>query len=344
MAGEIRAMAAPRFSILMPTYNGAEVIRDTLASIVAQDFSDFELIITDDCSDDATVEAAGALGDARIRIYKNPVNLGYPANIRSCSAYAQGEILYLMGQDDIMAAGALRKTHEAFALHPAVGAVTRPYYWFDADVMVPVRAKKCLNARQDEMVTITDDPARVIAVLHTLDQLSGLAMRRAYIEIDFHDDVFPCHVYPFVSVFKKHPVVFLKDYAIAVRIRSSQCRSVSSIYRTSPLKSWVDMFSFVFAGAEHARIRQYCIKDFAARNYVGLVQIRNYGRYSWLVREIALLLYYRPMNACNPVFWFFALGTMLMPPCFLIPLVDWYKNTVNAQRLSGIAFSYQRYQ
>ena len=329
-------MEALKFSILMPAYNGADFIAQTLNSILSQGFTDYEIVIIDDHSSDGTSDVVNSFKDGRIRFYKNSANLGYPANLRECSRRADGDIIYLMGQDDILGKDALADTFRAFNLSPDIGAVTRPYYWFDAAIDKPVRAKKQLSPVRDEIVSIDDDVQRVIAVYHTLDQLSGLALRKKYIDADFHQDIFPCHAYPFASIFKKHSVVFLKDYNIAVRIRSSQCRNLSSIYDKSPLQSWVDMFNSVFSEERYKNIKKYCIKNFAAVNYVGLVQIRNYARYRYLWREIMLLIKYRWQNIFSPQFWFFSLGTIIMPPALLIPLVDWFKNRVNSKRFAHI--------
>lgn len=246
-----------------------------------------------------------------------------------------------MGQDDILGEDALLNTHDVFKNNPEVGAVTRPYFWFDKDVAIPVRAKDQMNSKQDEIVKITDDPERVIAVFKTLDQLSGLAYRRKFMNLPFHSDIFPCHVYPFASIFKKHPVVFLKDYNLAVRIASSQCRSISSIYNKSPIQSWAEMFENVFFEKENEKIREYCIKNFVAVNYVGLVQLRNYAQYRYLLREIFYLLKYRWQNIFSLQFWFFSLGCIIMPAKLLIPMVDWYKNKINAKNFRYIKFKYQ---
>lgn len=160
-------------------------------------------------------------------------------------------------------------------------------------------------------------------------------------DLPFHEDIFPCHVYPFASIFKKHPVVFLRDYNIAVRIGGNQTRTISSIYDTSPMKSWVDMFNAVFYEPEFIALRDFMIKNFVAINYVGLVQIRNYARYRYLLREIWLLLKYRPKNFTSFKFWFFSLGSILIPPCLLIYLVDWYKNKIISGFLKHINFEYE---
>lgn len=329
-----------RFSILIPTWNGTEVIGDTLRSLLSQSFQNFEIIIQDDASADNTIEVIEAFSDPRIRIFKNEKNLGYPGNLNSLSQKSAGDIIYLMGQDDILGSDALEETHKAFQISDDIGAVARPYFWFDEKIAQPVRATRQLNPTKNEIVRINDDFERTILTIDVAGQLSGLALRRKYLDTPFHPDIFPCHVYPFAAILKKRPVVFLKDYNLAVRIRSSQCRSVSSIYDKSPIQSWVDFANNIFPEKEFQDFKNYFIKNYVARNYVGLVQIRNYARYGFLLREIWMLLKYRWQNIFSPSFWFFSLGCAITPPFILIPLVDWYKNKINSRKLKHIKFKY----
>jgi glycosyltransferase involved in cell wall biosynthesis len=329
------------FSILIPTYNGASVIGDTLRSLLSQSFQNFEIIIQDDASNDNTAEVIEAFNDPRIKIFKNENNLGYPGNLESLSKKGTGDIIFLMGQDDILGEGALLDTYEAFKMSEDIGAVARPYFWFDEKIEKPVRATEQLNPKKNEIVKITDSFDRLILTIDVAGQLSGLAMRRKFLDTPFHEDIFPCHVYPFIAILKKHPIVFLKDYNLAVRIRSSQCRSVSSIYDKSPVQSWVDFTNNMFPGKEFQDFRRYFIKNYVAKNYVGLVQIRNYAKYRYLWREIWMLLKYRPENFFNPTFWFFSLGCAITPPFVLIPLVDWYKRRINSRKFKHIKFTYE---
>jgi glycosyltransferase involved in cell wall biosynthesis len=345
-----------KFSILIPTYNGARVIGDTLLSLLTQSFQNFEIIIQDDASMDNTVEVIEALGDPRIKIFRNVENLGYSRNLESLSKKGDGEIVYLMGQDDILGEGALEETYQAFKISDDIGAVARPYFWFDEKITKPVRATEQLNPEKNlprttenqkepvvrgEIVTKNDDFKRLVLTIDVAGQLSGLAMRREYMDTPFHEDIFPCHVYPFIAILKKHPIVFLKDYNLAVRIRSSQCRSVSWIYDKSPIESWVDFANSMFSEKEFESFRKYFIKNYVARNYVGLVQIRNYAKYKYLLREIWMLLKYRPENVFSPTFWFFSLGCAITPPFILIALTDWYKRKINSKLIKNINFSYK---
>lgn len=320
----------------MPVYNGGKVIGETLRSVLSQNFKNFELIICDDCSGDNTAKIIKSFKDLRIKYFRNKNNLGYSGNMEQCRSKATGEILYLMAQDDILGQGALLNTHHAFMASDDIGAVTRPYYWFSRKIDIPVRAKEQLNSERDTTVRISDSFQKVLTVFKTLDQFSGLALRKRFIDIPFHKDIFPCHVYPFASIFKNHPIVFLKDYNVAVRIDSSQTRSLSSIYQKSPIQSWVEMFNNIFYEKKHERLRLKFIRDFVAVNYVGLVQIKNYAKDRYLLREIYLLIKYRWQNIFVPAFWFFSLGCIFIPAFILIPLVDWYKNNINARYFTGI--------
>lgn len=339
----IRGGVDLKFSILIPTYNGEDVLPETLRSILSQGFVDFEIIIHDNASSDRTEEIVRSFNDPRIKFYRNEKNLGYARNLERARGRVTGKIIYLMGQDDILGKNALLNTYNAFKISDDIGAVTRPYYWFDKNIEVPVRVKEQLNPDTDEIVRITDDPEKIIMVFRTLDQLSGLAYRVQYIDIPFHEDCFTSHVYPFASIFKKHPVVFLKDYEVAVRIRSSHSRTVSSIYEKSPMQGWAELFENVFYENGLEGLREYLIKNFVAKNYIGLIQIRNYAKYRYLWREIYYLLKYRRQNLVKVPFWVFSLGCIVAPPSLLVPVVDWYKNNLNARLLKSqnIKFEYE---
>ena len=94
----------PRVTLAMPVYNGGKYIRAAIDSILAQDLGDFELIITDNASTDATpdicVELAGR--DRRIRYVANPTNLGAAPNYNRGYELAQGQYLKWCAHDDLI--------------------------------------------------------------------------------------------------------------------------------------------------------------------------------------------------------------------------------------------------
>lgn len=326
----------PTFSVLIPAYKSEKIIADTINSILNQTFADFELIIIDDNSPDKTEVVIKNFKDPRIRFFKNKKNLGYSGNLEACRQKAVGKYLFFMGNDDILDKTALERTATAFKMDPDVGVVTRPYYWFENDdVNRAVRVVLPLDPKSDRLISIFDSQQVFQKVFESVGQLSGLAYRRDWFDIPVHQDIFPAHIYPFLSIFKKHKAVFLKDYLLAVRILSSQTRSLSSIYALSPTFSWVRMFETVLKGKEYEQPRKWGI-DHIGNNYAGLIQIKNYARFPSFFKEVGMLIKYRPKNLANPRFWFYLIGLTLIPRIVLIPLVDSYKNRVLSKELANI--------
>lgn len=332
-----------RFSICLPTYKGAHVLGIAIEGIFNQDYSDFEILIGDDNPPDAlehrkaTINVISRFDQCRIRYIANERNLGYARNLKNLAEQATGEIIYLFAQDDILAKGALRKTYEAFTCHHDVGVVTRPYFWFMKDIHHPVRAVTPYDPEQDALLSLKDGERAFLKIFESVGQLSGLAYRRDFLEVPFHEDVFPAHIYPFAGILRRHNCVFLKDYVVAIGIDDSQTRFISSIYDRSPTQSWLDMYDTVFAGDEFKEIRHWGYKHICT-NFMGLVQLRNYARPGVLEREIALMVHRWPQNLINPLFWFFSLGTRLTPRILLQKLVDHYKNSIHAKVLPPISF------
>ena len=99
----------------------------------------------------------------------------------------------------------------------------------------------------------------------------------------------------------------------------------SSTYDCSPMKCWVDLFEKIYYESEFEEIKSKCIREIVAVNYIGLVQIKNFGEYSSLLKEIFYLIRYRWTNIFSLSYWFFSLGTLVVPSSVLLPMVDWYK-------------------
>mgnify|MGYP002624381301 CR=1 FL=1 len=93
----------PEISIAMATYNGEKYLREQLDSIIAQTISDWELIVCDDCSTDATWQILEeyAEKDKRIKIFKNERNIGFKKNFEKAISLCSGKYIALSDQDDV---------------------------------------------------------------------------------------------------------------------------------------------------------------------------------------------------------------------------------------------------
>lgn len=311
----------PLVSVCIPTYNSARIIRPTLESLERQSYKNYEVVVSDDGSRDNTIEVIESFHFDKLRIHRNKKNLGYGENLQQLEKLPRGEIIYLLAHDDILVNDGIRKAAETFVKFLDVGVVTRAYYWFDTDPWKPVRHIPPLNSRRTELVDVKKTPEKVVPIIESVGQLSGLAYRRDLFT-HFHHEVFPAHIYPFMEILKRAKCAFLKDYTVAVGIRDSQTRLKPSIYDISPTESWMRMFDSVFAGVEFDEVRDIA-KDYMARNYLGLVQLKNYGALpSVLYREIGIMIKFRWQNLFSPMFWFFSLWTIILPRRILRFLVD----------------------
>ena len=92
----------PKISVCIPTYNGGKYLRECLDGVLSQTFGDFELVIVDDDSKDGTLDIVNeyAAHDRRIKLYRNPRNLGLVGNWNQCFDLAEGEWLKFVFQDD----------------------------------------------------------------------------------------------------------------------------------------------------------------------------------------------------------------------------------------------------
>jgi glycosyltransferase involved in cell wall biosynthesis len=93
----------PLVSIALCTYNGAAFISAQLDSIIAQTYSNWELVITDDCSADNTVAVLQqyAQNDPRIQFHINEKNIGYNKNFEKAIGLTRGDFIAISDQDDI---------------------------------------------------------------------------------------------------------------------------------------------------------------------------------------------------------------------------------------------------
>jgi glycosyltransferase involved in cell wall biosynthesis len=90
----------PRVSVITPAYEAEASIADTLTSVADQTYDDWELVVVDDASADATARLAEGVGDPRIRVIRSEANLG-PAGARNLALdHAGGELMALLDADD----------------------------------------------------------------------------------------------------------------------------------------------------------------------------------------------------------------------------------------------------
>lgn len=108
-------------SIVLPVYNGAKYLRESIDSILAQTYTNWELLILDDCSTDETPAIAREYErtDARVHYHRNAQNLRLPRNLNRGFSLAKGDYLTWTSDDNRYRPTALEKMHTALKSDPA---------------------------------------------------------------------------------------------------------------------------------------------------------------------------------------------------------------------------------
>jgi glycosyltransferase involved in cell wall biosynthesis len=110
----------------VPSFNAAPYLGAAIESVLRQSFEDFELVISDDASDDATPEVCAAFTDSRLRVVRSEQRLGQAGNWNRCVELATGEYVILLHADDELepeylarAVGTLDDHHDVGLVHCA---------------------------------------------------------------------------------------------------------------------------------------------------------------------------------------------------------------------------------
>ena len=96
-------------SIIMPSYNTARFIEETINSVISQTYTNWELIIVDDCSTDNTDEIVKAFDDERILYFKNEKNSGAAVSRNRALREAKGKWIAFLDSDDLWEKDKLEK-------------------------------------------------------------------------------------------------------------------------------------------------------------------------------------------------------------------------------------------
>jgi len=133
------APARPLASMLLIAYRQPHTVGDAIAGALAQTYSPLEIVISDDASGDGTWEAmqravAGYAGPHRVRLNRNPVNLGIGAHLSRLVELSAGELLFVAAGDDVSLPERVAKTVAAWeATDRRADLIAAPLIDVDAD-------------------------------------------------------------------------------------------------------------------------------------------------------------------------------------------------------------------
>jgi glycosyltransferase involved in cell wall biosynthesis len=117
----------PLISVVIPVFNGEKTIKETIDSVLKQTFTDFELLVINDGSQDLTVEVVEKIQDSRIQVYSYP-NAGLAASRNRGIDRSTGEYIAFIDADDLWTPDKLEAQFNALKSHPEAAVA---YSWTD---------------------------------------------------------------------------------------------------------------------------------------------------------------------------------------------------------------------
>src|SRR5678815_5469359 len=115
----------PLWSVMIPTYNCASYLRETLASVLAQDPGPerMQIEVVDDCSTKDDPQAVvREVGMGRVVFHRQRANVGHTQNFETCLQRSRGYLIHLLHGDDAVRPGFYATIEAIFAGHPEIGA------------------------------------------------------------------------------------------------------------------------------------------------------------------------------------------------------------------------------
>lgn len=140
-------------SIVTASYNYAQYIGETIQSVLNQTYSDWELVIVDDCSSDNSVEVIKSFKDDRIKLFVNEKNLGLKGTVKRGIELAQGDWVVFLESDDVIESDYLEKKVKIAQKYPDVVLIFNDCEFFGdekkvCDFNVALKKTRELNSKR----------------------------------------------------------------------------------------------------------------------------------------------------------------------------------------------------
>ncbi|NJL11823.1 MAG: glycosyltransferase [Microscillaceae bacterium] len=171
----------PLVSVIVPSYNAAHFLTQTLASVAAQSYPHWEVLVIDDGSTDETPALLSALAMPALR-YHRQANQGVAAARNQGLALARGELIAFLDADDLFTPDNLQQKVEFLQAHPTIGLVHAAEEVFDSQTEQTLRLAtgqggKVQKALLEMRENVIHSPSSVLVRAHLLEQVGGFDTR-----------------------------------------------------------------------------------------------------------------------------------------------------------------------
>ncbi len=233
-------VGSPLVSIGIPVYNGERFVRQALDSLLAQDYRNVELIISDNASTDRTAEICQEYltTDSRIRYYRNDNNLGAVANFNRVFELSRGKYFMWAAHDDVWDATHVRKCVAALEHNPSAVLCCSSLRFIDEDGRLI--EMKYDNYDNPEMLNLgLRERVRVLASRHGWYGIYGViradALRRTSLARPVYGtDVILSMELCLLGPFAKVPEVLFYYRQFHQRTEKDRANQVCAVHQSGP--------------------------------------------------------------------------------------------------------------
>jgi glycosyltransferase involved in cell wall biosynthesis len=248
-----------RVSIICPIFNGERYLRESVESVLAQTFSNFELLLWDDGSSDNSVAIAKSyIHDPRVRVFSNDKNRGLFCTLNEAIRIARGAIIRLWSQDDVMRPTCVETEARYLDAYPDVPLAYSYYDVIDSEGLI--RSK-----RPDIRGCHVKPPSCCLEIMFYHGSITGnianISVRRELFEQVgfFKEDMVYAGDFEFLArVARSHAMCCIFDPLLFLRRHSGQFSQAAWAYSHSMTET-EDIFALIarsLSGGLAARERQ----------------------------------------------------------------------------------------
>lgn len=241
----------PAVSVVIPAFNHARFVGETIESVLAQSFPDFEIVITDDGSSDGTADAIRRFEDSRIKLEAAPENQGAVVALNSAIRRSAGEFVCYLSSDDYFLPGKLERQVAFLRENSGVSAVFGMPQFID-ERGAPLQPGQQFNGEVFETPfrkNIASKEAwlkQFFFAGNCLCHPSAMVRRAVYDEIGLYDPRL-ANLPDFdmwVRLSMRHEIAVLREPLTAMRIHSDN-RNMSAPRRDTLLRGHFETFEIL---------------------------------------------------------------------------------------------------
>jgi glycosyltransferase involved in cell wall biosynthesis len=277
----------PLISVLVPAYNGEAYLRESIASILGQTYTNLEVIVLDDASTDGTAAIVEEFDDERLRYHRNERNLGQFGNLNVGLSLAQGDLIAIQHDDDVFLSEILEKECRVLMQQEDVGAV------FSLDLFIGPDGEEIGRVKPPpELVGKTLDFTAVLTgVLRYMNVFirggTSLVRRNVYEDVGPFSSQYGLRgdIHMWLRIARHSPIAILDEYLTCYRWGHDHLSGSYGYLRTEP-ELHFSVMDERLANGERKLVDASVLRDYEAHRAEDLLMVTT-ARYVLDRREAA---------------------------------------------------------